>query len=69
MVHPSILDHATVLKRKFEETIKKEVALNLLEDLLTLFTHIRSFHLTIHQQQAYKIHKNRIKARSHRKTL
>ena len=43
MVHPTILHHAAVLKRKSEESIKKEVALNLLEDLLTIFIRVTLF--------------------------
>ena len=35
MGNATVLHHATVLKNKSEETIKKEVALNLLQDLLT----------------------------------
>ena len=40
MGNATILHHATVLKNKSEETIKKEVALNLLQDLLTLYIYI-----------------------------
>ena len=43
MVHPTILHHATVLKRKSEESIKKELALNLLKDLLTIFIRVTLF--------------------------
>ena len=43
MVHPTVLHHATVLKRKSEESIKKEVALNLLKDLLTIFIRVTLF--------------------------
>ena len=39
MPNVTVLQNATVLKSKSEETIKKEDALNLLEDLLTLFIH------------------------------
>ena len=43
MVHPTILHQATVLKRKSEESIKKEVALNLLKDLLAIFIRVTLF--------------------------
>lgn len=43
MAHPTILHHATVLKRKSEESIKKELALNLLKDLLTIFIRVTLF--------------------------
>ena len=42
MANATILHHATILKSKSEEAIKKEVALNLLEDLLTLYIRVRS---------------------------
>ena len=55
MANATVLHHATVLKSKSEETIKKEVALNLLEDLLTLYIRVRSFSFANDKQQAYKI--------------
>ena len=57
MANATVLHHATVLKSKSEETIKKEVALNLLEDLLTLYIRVRSFSFANDKQQAYKIQK------------
>ena len=69
MANTTVLHHATVLKRKSEETIKKEVALNLLEDLLTLCIRVRSFSFANDKQQAYKIQQSRIRARSLRTTL
>ena len=55
MANATVLHHATVLKSKSEETIKKEVALNLLEDLLTLYIRVRSLSFANDKQQAYKI--------------
>ena len=69
MSNATVLHHATVLKSKSEETIKKEVALNLLEDLLTLCIRVRSFSFASDKQQAYKIQQSKIRARSLRKTL
>ena len=40
MANATVLYYAKVLKSKSEETIKKEVALNLLEDLLTLYIYV-----------------------------
>ena len=41
MVNATVLHHPAVLKSKSEEAINKEVVLNLLEDLLTLFIRVR----------------------------
>ena len=51
MANATILHHATILKSKSEEAIKKEVALNLLEDLLTLYIRVRSISFANDQQQ------------------
>ena len=81
MGNATVLHHATVLKNKSEETIKKEVALNLLQDLLTLYIYIyiyiyicvcvcvRSFSLANDIQQAYQIQQSRARARSLKKTV
>ena len=71
MANATVLHHAAVLKSKFEETIQKEVALNLLEDLLTLYICVRLFSFANDKQQAYnyKILQSRVRARSFRKTL
>ena len=56
MANATAFHHATILKIKSEEAIKKELALNLLfEDLLTLYMRVRSFSFVNDQQQAYKI--------------
>ena len=56
MANAAAFHHATILKIKSEEAIKKELALNLLfEDLLTLYMRVRSFSFVNDQQQAYKI--------------
>ena len=41
MANATVLYNGAILKRKPEETIKKEVSLNLLEDLLTLYIRVR----------------------------
>ena len=85
MGNATVLHHATVLKNKSEETIKKEVALNLLQDLLTLYIYIyifiylyiyinicvcvRSFSLANDIQQAYQIQQSRARARSLKKRV
>ena len=61
MANTTVLHHATVLKSKSEETIKKEVARDLLEDPLTLFIPVRSFSFAKDKQQAYKIQQSRIR--------
>ena len=69
VANATVLYYAKVLKSKSEETIKKEVALNLLEDLLTLYARVRSFSFANDKTQAYKIQQSKIRARSLRKTL
>ena len=69
MANATVLDHAKLLKSKSDEAIKKEVAVNLPEDLLTLYIRVRSFSFANDHQQAYKIQQSKIRARSLRKTL
>ena len=69
MANATVLHHATVLKSNSEEIIKKEVALNLLEYLLTLYTLVRSFSFANDKQISHKIQQSRIRAGSLRKTL
>lgn len=69
MKNATVLHHASVIKGKSEEEIKKEVFLNLLEDLLTLYLRLRSFSYANDQQQAHKIQQTKVKARSLRTTL
>ena len=69
IVHATALHHATVWKSKSEETIKKEVPLNLLEDLLTFYVRVRSFSFANDEHQSYKFQQSRIRATSLRKTL
>ena len=69
MKNATVLHHASVIKDKSEAEIKKEVFLNLLEDLLTLYLRLRSFSYANDQQQPHKIQQTKVKARSLRTTL
>ena len=69
MANATVSHHAAVLKIKSKKATKEEVALNLLEDLLTLYICARFFSFFSDKQQAYKNQQSRIRTWSLRKTL
>ena len=69
MTNLTVLTHAATIRSKSSDRIKKEIALNLLEDLLTLYIRVRSFSFAKDQQQAFKIRQAKLKSRSLRTAL
>ena len=69
MTNLTVLTHAPAIRSKSSDLIKKEIALNLLEDLLTLYKRVRSFSFASDQQQAFKIRQAKLKSRSLRAAL
>ena len=70
MTNLTVLTHAAaVIRNKSSDLIKKEIALNILEDLLKLHILVRSFSFAKDQQQAFKITQAKIKSRSLRPAL
>ena len=65
MKNPIIYENMSKIRSKSTDTIiKKEIALNLLEDLLTLYIRVRTFSFAKGQIQGYKIKQSRFKSRS-----
>ena len=52
------------VRKKSDITIKKEIGLNLLEDMLTLYIRVRAHSYAKDKQEEHKMAKNRTKARS-----
>ena len=70
MKNPFIHESFSKLKTKSTNTmIKKEIALNLLEGLLTLYIRVRTFSLAKDQMQSRKIKQSRLKSRPLRTSL
>ena len=69
MRNPSVLTDFTILRNKCHETVKKEVGLNFLEDLLMLYVRIRAFSFAKDVQMAHKIKANKNKLKSLRKEI
>ena len=66
------ITHENMFKIRSKSTdliIKKEIALTLLEDLLTLYIHVRTFTFEKSQIQSHKIKQSRLKSRSLRTSL
>jgi len=57
------------IRRSSPDTIKKEVVLNLIEDLLTLYFRVRTFSYVKDKQQLYKIQKSKTRTNSLRTTI
>ena len=69
MTNLIVLTHAAAIRSKSSDLIKKEIVLNLLEDLLTLYIRARSFSFAKDQQQAFKNRQAKLKSRSLRTAL
>ena len=69
MANGKVLTYVTNIRQSSEDPVKKEIALNLLKDLLTLYVRVRAFSFAKDQQIAYKIQQARIKSRSLRTSL
>ena len=65
MKNPFIHERMSKIRSRSADTIiKKEIALNLLEDLLALCIHVRTFSFAKGQIQSHKIKQLRLKSRS-----
>ena len=70
MKNPIIHENMSKIRSKSTDTIiKKEINLNLLEDLLTLYIRVRTFSFAKGQIQSHKIKQSRLKSRSLRTSL
>ena len=70
MKNPIIHENMSKIRSKSTDTIvKREIALNLLEDLLTLYIRVRTFSFAKGQIQSHKIKQSRLKSRSLRPSL
>lgn len=59
-----ILAYFNGVRKSSEEVVKKEIGLNLLEDMLTLYIRLRSHSYAKDKQQTHKITKDKTKSRS-----
>ena len=66
---PVVLQNFSRIRLSSSDEIKKEIAMNLLEDLLTLYVRVRTFSAVRDKQQAFKIQKSKTRARSLRTSL
>ena len=65
MKNPIIHENMSKIRSKSANTIiKKEIALNLLEDLLTLYIRVRTFSFAKGQIQSHKIKQSKLNSRS-----
>ena len=70
MKNPIIHENMSKIRSKSTDTIiKKEIALDLLEDLLALYIRVKTFSLAEDQVQSHKIKQSRLKSRSLRTSL
>ena len=68
--NPIIHENMSKIRSKSTDTIvKREIALNLLQDLLTLYIRVRTFSFAKGQIQSHKIKQSRLKSRSLRTSL
>ena len=63
MTNPCVLTHFSTIRDNSPDIVKKEIALNLLEDLLTLHLRVRIFAHVKDKVQAYRIQKSKTKSR------
>ena len=65
MKNPIIHDNKSKIRSKsIDAFIKKDIALNLIENLLTLYISVRRFSFAKAQIQSHKIKESRLKSRS-----
>ena len=63
MTNLCVLIYFSTIRDNSSDIIKKEIALNLLEDLLTLYLRVRIFSRVKDKVQAYRIQKSKTKSR------
>ena len=64
MEDPYLIACFNCVRKKSDIEIKKEIGLNLLEDMLTLYIRIRAHSHAKDKQEDHKMSKNKTKARS-----
>eukprot|EP00111_Clytia_hemisphaerica_P012461 TCONS_00036563-protein len=64
MANPFLLANFNSIRHKAETPVKKEIAMNLLDDLLTLYVRIRSHSFAKDKVQSHKMAKNVTKSKS-----
>ena len=64
MAKPSVLVYYNTMRRRSELFVKKEIALNLLADMLSLYIRVRSHSYAKNKQQEHKMNKDTTKAKS-----
>ena len=70
MKNPIIQENMSKIRSKSTDTfIKKKIAVNLFDDLLTLYIRVRTFYFKKCQIQSHKIKQSRLKSRSLRTSL
>ena len=67
MTNAPLLAHYNSMRAHSELFVKKEIALNLLTDMLTLYLRIRSHAYAKNKQQEYKVQKDATRSKSLRK--
>ena len=61
MGNGKVVESFSKIRRSFTDSIKKKIAFNLLEDLLTLYILVRTFSYVKDKVQAFKIRYSKIK--------
>ena len=67
--NPSIIASFNAIRRLSEEKVSKEIAFNVLEDMITLYIRLRSHSFAKDKQQQHKMNKDATKKRSLRTEL
>ena len=69
MKDSSVLSNYSIVRSLAAEKVNKEVALNLLEDLLTLYIHVRTFSFVNQKKEKFKLEAKKQKMNSLRKSI
>ena len=64
-----LLCNFTQVRQSAAEKVKKEIALNLMGDLLTLYIRVRTFSFVKNKQQEFRMQKCKTKSRSLRTSI
>ena len=67
--NPSVLSNFNKVRNQSAEKVSKEIALNLLDHLITLYIRVRTFSLVKDKREMHKIASKRKKARSLRNEI
>ena len=69
MNYSSVLSHYTTLTSLASEELDKEISLNLLESIITLYLRARTFKYVYLQKEAFKIESSKKKMKSLRTSI